>query len=225
MIIVSCNPVYTKVTATFWEAGGDTSVAWDTKGNAYFDCQVFDRGVPAATNPDMSSGIYVFRSTQNNGASWNFPGHPAAVSSASGQRNTDQWWQWSAFTKAGKLAVSYYDRQYGNDETTGNMDFSLSGSINNPMNFAVVRVTSSSMPLTTQFPDAQGNSLFFGDYTGLDVANNTAYPIWMDTRTKDLALCPGTGAPGVPPQVCTFTEPNGLKANDQEIFMAKVSIP
>ena len=56
MIIVSCNPVYTKVTATFWEAGGDTSVAWDTKGNAYFDCQVFDRGVPAATRQHLNAG-------------------------------------------------------------------------------------------------------------------------------------------------------------------------
>jgi hypothetical protein len=28
----------------YWQAGGDTSVAWDTKGNAYFSCQVFNRG-------------------------------------------------------------------------------------------------------------------------------------------------------------------------------------
>ncbi|MGI8801695.1 MAG: hypothetical protein ACR2KV_05905 [Solirubrobacteraceae bacterium] len=27
-----------------WQAGGDTSVAWDTKGNAYLSCQVFQRG-------------------------------------------------------------------------------------------------------------------------------------------------------------------------------------
>ena len=29
------------VAREYWQAGGDTSVAWDTKGNAYFDCQVF----------------------------------------------------------------------------------------------------------------------------------------------------------------------------------------
>jgi|GraSoiStandDraft_60_1057301.scaffolds.fasta_scaffold1004026_1 hypothetical protein len=52
-----------------------------------------------------------------------------------------------------------------------------------------------------------------------------AYPVWMDTRDKDLVLCPGTGVPGVPPQVCTFTEPNGLLANDEDIYMAKVSVP
>ncbi len=467
----------------YWQAGGDTSVAWDTKGNAYFSCQVFMRGPGASNNPDQSSAFYVFRSTQNNGASWNFPGRPVVeqftttgfpfldkqymtvdnhvgspyqdrvyvtwttfaadgsayifeaysnnygesfsapvlvsstsslcvntfgagtlhgpcnenqfsnpftgsdgalyvvyanfnnslssatdnhnqfllskstdggvsfsspvlvanyndlpdcatyqagqdagracvpekglstnsvfraanypsgqvnpknssqvvvtfgsyiskdsnpsngcvpsgfagdgintytgvktagacnnkilesvstdsgasfngtvtdpttltvVSSAPGQAKTDQWFQWSAFSNSGKLAVSYYDRQYGTDETTGNMDFSLSGSINDPTVFGVVRATSSSMPLPTEFPDAQGNSVFFGDYTGLAAANNTAYPIWSDTRNKDLVLCPGSGAPGVPPQVCSFSEPSGIIANDEDIFMAKVSIP
>ncbi len=421
------------VARQYWQAGGDTSVAWDTKGNAYFSCQVFMRGPGVTNNPDQSSAFYVFRSTHSNGASWNFPGRPVAeqstttglpfldkqymtvdnhvgspfqdrvyvtwttfaadgsayifeaysnnygekfsapvlvsststlcvntfgagtpygtcnqnqfsdpftgpdgalyvvyanfnnsvssatdnhnqmllskstdggvtfsspvlvanyndlpdcatyqagqdagrscvpekgtatnsvfraasypsgqvnpknssqvvvtfgsyiskdpttltvVSSASGQKLTDQWFQWSAFTTSGKLAVSYYDRQYGSDETTGKMDFSLSGSINDPTTFGVVRVTSSSMPLPTEFPDAQGNSVFFGDYTGLAASTTLAYPIWSDTRDKDLALCPGTGVPGVSPQVCTFTAgSNGIQANDEDIYMAKISVP
>src|SRR6266852_7222637 len=65
------------VAREYWQAGGDTSVAWDSKGNAYFDCQVFQRGPATTNNPDQSSAVYVFRSTQNNGASWNFPGHAA----------------------------------------------------------------------------------------------------------------------------------------------------
>ena len=56
----------------YWQAGGDTSVAWDTKGNAYLDCQVFMRGPGTTNNPDQSSAVYVFRSTKNSGASWNF---------------------------------------------------------------------------------------------------------------------------------------------------------
>ena len=51
-------------------------MAWDTKGNAYLDCQVFMRGAGVSTNPDQSSAIYVFRSTGNEGASFNFPGRP-----------------------------------------------------------------------------------------------------------------------------------------------------
>ncbi len=151
----------------------------------------------------------------NSGASFNGtvtdPTTVPIVSSAPGQKLTDQWWQWSAFTRNGKLAVSYYDRQYGNDETTGFMDFSLSGS-SDLTNFGVRRVTSASMPSPTEFPDAVGNSNsdFFGDYSGLSAVDD-AHPLWMDTRSPDLALCPGTAAPGVPPKVCTFTGPNGVR--------------
>jgi hypothetical protein len=62
----------------YWGAGGDTSVAWDTKGNAYLSCQVFNRGQPTSSNPDLSSAFYVFRSTGTGGSSWNFPGRPVA---------------------------------------------------------------------------------------------------------------------------------------------------
>src|SRR5438270_4801494 len=68
----------------YWEAGGDTSVAWDTRGNAYFNCMVFQRGTPTSNNPDQSSADYVFRSTGNGGASWNFPGRPAVETFVTG---------------------------------------------------------------------------------------------------------------------------------------------
>jgi hypothetical protein len=140
------------------------------------------------------------------------------------QAGTDQWWQWATFSKDGQLAVSYYDRQYGNDETTGFSDVSLSGS-EDLRNFGVRRATSASMPIPTEFPDAQGNSVFFGDYSGLSAAGNAALPLWMDARSADLFLCPGTGAPGVPPRVCTMQSTNGTTANDQDIFTARVGIP
>jgi hypothetical protein len=62
----------------YWQAGGDTSVAWDTKGNAYLSCQMFMRGQPVSNNPDQSSAFYVFRSTGSDGASSNFPARPVA---------------------------------------------------------------------------------------------------------------------------------------------------
>jgi hypothetical protein len=140
------------------------------------------------------------------------------VPSARGQARTDQWFQWASFTPDGTLAVSYYDRQYGSDETTGAMDVSVSAS-RNLSGFQVARATSSSMPLPTQFPDAIGNSVFFGDYSGL-TAEAGMHPIWADTRNPDAFLCPGTGTAGVPPRVCGGIEPNGLVANDQNIFTA-----
>ena len=60
----------------YWQAGGDTSVALDTKGNAYLSCQMFMRGQATTPNPDLSSAFFVFRSTGNDGASWNFPARP-----------------------------------------------------------------------------------------------------------------------------------------------------
>lgn len=65
----------------YWQGGGDTSVAFDTKGNAYLACQVFQRGSGGLTpNPDLSSAFYVYRSTGNAGASWNFTGRPVQES-------------------------------------------------------------------------------------------------------------------------------------------------
>ena len=60
----------------YLQASGDPAVAWDTKGNAYYQCQMFSRGAGVSPNPDDSSAVYVFRSTGNSGASFNFTGHP-----------------------------------------------------------------------------------------------------------------------------------------------------
>jgi hypothetical protein len=144
------------------------------------------------------------------------------VSQAPAQQSTDQFWQWAAFSPSGALAVSYFDRQYGNDETTGFSDVSISSSRLGGR-VTTARVTSSSMPPPTEFPNSFGNSVFYGDYSGLSAVGN-AHPIWMDTRNPDLAVCPGTGVLGVPPMVCSFTEASGLQANDQEIFTASMAV-
>ncbi len=62
----------------YMQASGDPSVEWDTRGNAYYACLQFKRGSGATEDPDQSTGIYVYRSTGTNGASWNFTGRPAA---------------------------------------------------------------------------------------------------------------------------------------------------
>jgi hypothetical protein len=141
------------------------------------------------------------------------------ASSAPSQVGKDQWWQWSTVNNSGEIVTSYYDRQYGTDETTASMDISSSYSAGggNQLTFNTVRVTSSSMPVPTEFPDSAGNSLFFGDYTGLSALTDNAHPLWMDTRNIDLFDC-GTN----PPAVCAGTEPNGLTANDQDVFTAVV---
>jgi len=143
------------------------------------------------------------------------------------QHKTDQWWQWLAFTPRGKLAISYYDRAYGDDETNASSDISLSGASepHASLDFDVKRVTNASMPPPTEFPDAQGASLFWGDYAGLAAKGEEAVPIWSDTRDADVFVCPGTATPGHPPALCGATEANGLVANDQDIFLDVLSLP
>jgi hypothetical protein len=200
-------------------------------------------GTSPATGQDLYTGVKtpgacnndIIVSVSNNGGA-SFTGTttdpramPVATTDA-GQATTDQWWQWLAFTKNGKLAVSYYDRQYGTDETTGYSDFSLSGSGDTPAyaNWGVQKVTNSSMPPPTQFPESNGFSAFWGDYTGL-AADNQAHPIWSDTRDPDLFACPGALPISTPPSVCGATVDNGsgtqFPVNDQNTYIANNAVP
>ncbi len=63
----------------YWQAGGDTDVAFNSHGTAFLQCQVFNRGAGTTQDPDVSSGVLIFRSS-NGGASWDFPGRVAASS-------------------------------------------------------------------------------------------------------------------------------------------------
>jgi hypothetical protein len=177
---------------------------------------------PGACNNDILLSV-----SNNGGASFTGgttdPRDEATVNQDPGQATTDQWWQWASFTKDGKLAVDYYDRQYGPDETTGASDFTLSGS-KDLVKFGSKRVTTSSMPPPTQFGGPHGGQ-FYGDYIWLDTAGNDALPIWSDTRDPELFLCPGTGTPGNPPGLCTGTENTGLQANDENTYMTRMPVP
>lgn len=179
------------------------------------------RGVKetGACNNDILISVSHNRGGSFTGSTIN-PRELETVNADSRQNVTDQFWQWIAISSSGKLATSYYDRQYDADERVGNSDVSLSGS-RDYRTFKVTRVTSSSMPPPTQF-----SGTFYGDYTGLSADDGTAHPDWMDTRDPELFLCPGTGTPGHPPAVCRATEPGpqaGLQANDQNIYTAAVS--
>jgi hypothetical protein len=139
------------------------------------------------------------------------------ATSAPGQARTDQFFHNAGFTRDGTLAVSYYDRQYGQDETTGFSDVTVS--IAREGAFRHTRATSASMPPPTQF-----GGTFWGDYAGLALGREAALPVWSDTRPVDLFLCAGTGTPGNPPAVCQAAAPNAAVANDQDVFAAPVGL-
>jgi len=62
-----------------------------------------------------------------------------------------------------------------------------------------IRVTSSSMPPSNVFPDANGFSTFLGDYMGLAVGSDgVAHPVWTDTRNPIFMYDPTAADPRVP---------------------------
>ena len=177
---------------------------------------------PGACNNDI-----LVSTSHNGGASFSGtntdPRQQTTVNQSRGQSTTDQFWQWSGYNPRGVFAVTYYDRQYGNDEYNGSSDLSLSTS-RDMTRFDSTRVTTSSMPAPTEFYGSKGG-LFYGDYIGLAVGKEAAYPIWSDTRNIDLFLCPNSATgPGNPPKVCTATESNGQRANDEDIYTARVPL-
>jgi hypothetical protein len=191
--------------------------------------------VPQGFNPDTFQALYdgvktpgacnndivISRST-NAGAT--FTGGTTNVRALPATRaadnRTDQFWQWAAFNPSGHLAVSYFDRGYGGDETTGFSDISLSGS-RDGTDFATTRVTSASMPPPTQFAGT-----FFGDYSGLSAGADGAHPFWMDTRDPDLFVCrDSAGKVTLPPSVCTASADQAAVANDQNVYTRGLTIP
>jgi hypothetical protein len=190
-------------------------------------------GVNAATGQSLYTGVKTPGACHNaialsvsrnsgrsfTGTSQDVRNLPVAESTAA-QRGTDQFFHGMAISPGGAVVVGAYDRSYGDDETTGFSDISVLTSSNLAAFNTSQRVTTSSMPPATEF-----NGTFFGDYAQLAVAGKAAYPVWSDTRAADLFLCPGTGTPGNPPQVCTGPGVNFSPANDEEIYTAKVALP
>jgi hypothetical protein len=190
--------------------------------------------VPQGYNPDTFQPLYdgvktrgacnndilISRSTNGGrsftGGSTDVRNLPAA---RDGDNQADQFWQWAAFDPHGRLAVSFYDRAYGNAEQTGFSDLSLSGT-RDGSSFGTTRVTTASMPPPTQFVGT-----FFGDYSGLS-AGDVAHPAWMDTRDPDLFVCrDSAGNVTLPPSVCTAGATNAAVANDENIYTEALNIP
>jgi hypothetical protein len=96
----------------YWQTGGDGTVAFDSRGNVYLACQRFQRGPGESPSPDLSSGVYVFRSTGNGGASWNFPGRPVVESADVAGSGAAPFEDKPVLTVDGNPASPYRDRIY-----------------------------------------------------------------------------------------------------------------
>ena len=73
---------------------------------------------------------------------------------------------------------------------------------------------------------ANGRKLHrLGPIGKLQILSRDRQPEERAPRDVDLFICPGTAVPGVPPQLCTGSATNASRANDEDIFFARVGVP
>ena len=138
---------------------------------------------PASTaTPPCDNDVFYSFST-NGGTTW---AAPRNITPRSHFGENAQWQPWSEVTKDGStLWVGYYDRQYGNCESTGCNDITaaaIHNATSNHPSYDYTRVTTSSMPnLVPGNNPAQAG--FLGDYMWVDTdSHGAAHIVWADTR-------------------------------------------
>jgi len=146
----------------------------------------------------------IIQSESNNGGT-SFNGtttDPRAMPIVGSQSKlADEFWQWTGISAGGKVVVGYYDRQYGNDDTTGASDYSVSVGGHSS------RVSTVSSPPPTEF-----GGLFLGDYNVLSVVGNKAWVTWTDDRNPGVTSCPGNVN-----AICSLGQ-------DEDVFASRVSV-
>ena len=137
-----------------------------------------------------------------------------------GDNQSDQYWQWAAFDKRGRLAVSFYDRAYGSDEFNGCSDVSLSGT-RDGVDLRHRARDVGSMPAAERVRPGQ----FFGDYNAL-TADDVAHPFWMDTRDPNLEACRDSAGNVTRRRRRVHSDAeNAPFANDENLYTQALSIP
>src|SRR3984893_1199475 len=166
------------------------SLSADNSGNLYFVWADFRNGAPncnpngAAATATTPCDNDVFYSYSINGAATGSAATTLTQKSKFGP--TAQLMPWSGVTANGKtLWVAYYDRSYGNCETSGCNDITLAA-VKRPATGAPTvsyqRITTASMPnlVVASNPIEAG---FLGDYMWLTVdAKGRPNIVWADTR-------------------------------------------
>jgi hypothetical protein len=121
----ACPQYYQCLTPNGYRMGDDTagSVSVDQNGKLYFAWADFRNGSgrcatgdDATAAPPSDNDVFTVNSS-NSGQTW---GQPLDLTPASSIGASAQWQPWSQVTADGSvLWVGYYDREYGNCETTG----------------------------------------------------------------------------------------------------------
>jgi len=172
-------PDETTVTISVDRHSGLYTTWADHRNNTNPNCEL---GAPGSGSPPCDHDIHYAFST-NGGATWSAT---RTITPRSRFGENAQWQSWSEVTNDGsRLWVAYYDRHYGNCETTGCNDITAA-EIRNPASgsptYSYDRVTTASMPnLTPATNPVQAG--FLGDYMWVDTdRHGDAHIVWADTR-------------------------------------------
>jgi hypothetical protein len=171
------------------------SISVDDSGNLYSAWADFrngaapcDTGNAATSTPPCNNDVFYAFSTDG-GTTWS-PTRLVTPPAVFGQ--TAQWQPWSAVTTDGSTYnVAFYDRGYGNCETTGCNDITLAAitkATSASPTIKYTRLTTSSMPnlIPANNPAQAG---FIGDYMWVAAdTQNKPQVIWADTRGRDGAV-------------------------------------
>ena len=155
----------------------------DHRNNTNPSCNA---SAPGGGAPPCDHDVF-FAHSANQGTTWS---PTVNVTPRASLGETAQWQPWSDVLGDGSaLQVAFYDRQYGNCESTGCNDITLA-TIANPMSagrtITYRRITTGSMPnLTPANNPVQAG--FLGDYMWLEVSRHNfdqrrAHIVWADTR-------------------------------------------
>jgi hypothetical protein len=206
----------------YWQAGGDPTVAWDSKGNAYQTCLVFQRGAATTQNPDASSAFYLFRSTGTKGASWSFTGRPVAELNSQGDALLDKelmaidnregspfhdriYVTWTLFAADGTAYIyEAYSRDYGE-------------SFSDPK---LVSADSAACPDVLGAPTPQGRcnaNSFSQPFTGPDGA---LYVVWENYNVTGQGARGEGDDEGGGGDLSSQAQPPGVD-NSQQVLLAK----
>lgn len=173
------------------DKSGTLFVTWADGRNLKPNCT----GNAAGATPPCDNDVF-YKYSVDRGATWSAAKKLTPAGSA-------QWMPWNAVAPDGKsLWVAYYDRSYGNCETTGCNDITLAR-VKDPASpnpkVSYQRITTSSMPnlVPANNPLQAG---FLGDYMWVAVdGKGRPNIVWSDTR----------GLNGAVEEDIYFAQPNG----------------